>query len=212
MLFLYGIIYTSYKWLNYQEMAMKNWFIVITLTLLSVGAEAASIRLPAIFAGLTVTKDMVKTIPGKDGATLVAIRVTVPPSAPPTTSPMDGYREDMWSSGQLRAGNHLVGSPLKLTSEQAYKTLFCLVNKDELGFQCKSTAEIMSAPRTKPWWIPVVVLPQAEVGRFTTMLTSGPIPASVTQAPQAQRYLGVAPPPPMPNPGTLIPWSDAGAK
>jgi hypothetical protein len=181
-------------------MAMKNWFIAITLVLLCAGqVHAAQFKLPAIFDGITVTPDMVKTIPAKDGKALVAIRVTVPPNAPATASPMDGYREDMWSSGQLQS----LGT---MTPEQSYKTLFCLVNKNELGFVCKNTAEVMSASKTKPWWIPVVVIPQAEVPKLTTMLTSGPIPPSVTRvaaaagAGQMQRT---------PEPGALIPWSDA---
>jgi hypothetical protein len=200
---------------------MKYWIFTIVLALLFAGQANAEnqLRLPPIFDGMSITPSdilitpmpvLMKTIPGGnawakslpegESLVLVGLKITVPPQAPSGTSPMDGYRQDMWSSDQPQ-----LFSITKLTGEQSYKVYFCLLNKKDLGFACnQSTSEIMAAPRHKPWWIPVLILPQRDVAGLTALLTSGPIPASVTRV----AGMNVQPQQSMTDPGILIPWSD----
>jgi hypothetical protein len=180
---------------------MKNWIFGIMLALLYAGhAHAVSIVFPPSFDGMPVTKEMVQTIPGKDGAVLVALKISVPPNA----NPMQGFREDMWSSKQLRADKHLASLPSGLTPAQQYAALFCLINQGELGFACKNSKEILTATTKKPWLIPIVVLPEKAVGQFTTFLLKGPI-----QVPEARVAVATeGSTAPTTGVGALLPWSD----
>ena len=179
---------------------MKYWLVTFLSLLWATCAVAGAPIFPPAFEGLVVSKDSVHMIETSKGWVLVSIQVDPPEDA----KPLDGYREDMWTSGQLNYGK--IGSITGLTPEQAYLTTFCFINKAALGLQCKNTQEVRTASTNVPWLIPVAVVAKEEAQKFTELVTRGPIPASLTRVAGTVRS-------PQNNQvplGSMIPWSDGG--
>jgi len=166
---------------------MRNFFTIVLLFLLTGLAVAEADKgtpiFPPPFEGLAVTEDAVIVTKAKDDWVIVSLRVVVPEGA----KPMNAFREDMWQRGQLRKEIAYVEGN-RLTAEQTYRILFCVLNREFQGFSCKNTSEIDTARTDVPWVIPVATMPSEFVPAFTSSLVkAGPIPASLTRVSEAPR-------------------------
>jgi len=167
---------------------MRKWLFSIITLLFAGSTFAGNLIFPPSFEGMSISDVMIHQSPARDGWVLISLDVEVPEGA----TPMNGFREDMWQ-GQLQA-DKVVANGSGLTPEQAYKTLFCHLNKERQGYACKSTSEVATASTKISWLIPVVVMPPEHVENFRNWITSaGSIPASATRVASAKPTQGDSP-------------------